>query len=373
MNRASSSYRGPPLSGWRAALGALAIAASHALCAAPASVPIVRPDGTPLKSSRGFSFDKDTRRASSGIACVADKTRQRCLVVFDEGRMAQFATLGADSLEPEGTPVALVTSQGELDAEGAATDGEYFYVVGSHSVKRKDCKSNAASRHLVRFKAAWTAPAASSPQGSQPSLTADRLQQTGGLWELMKRDPYLGQHADGCLGAEAGGTREQQQRRPGLDIEGIATKSGRLYLGFRGPTRKGVVPVYSVDASALFDGTAARPQLSMLDVGSGLGIRDMVAGKSALLLLLGPDDHEPVGESKWRVAEWKDGNAQALHIRPRVLAELDLKDIDFGSRCFKELKPEAMAILEETADRYRIVVLSDGVCDGGAVIFNVPR
>lgn len=361
------------LSGWRAAVGAIVIAASPALTKAQPAVPVVQPEGAPLKSSKGFSFDEETRQSVSGIACAAEGTRRRCLVVFDEGREGQFANLQARSIEPEGNPFTLVASARELDAEGATMVGEHFYVIGSHSVKRKGCKSNVASRSLVRFKARWVAPAASSAaEGKPPSLKVEGLEQTGRLWDLISRDPYLGRHADGCLGAGNGGRPEQMQRRPGLNIEGIAALGDRLYVGFRSPSEAGVVPVYSVAAPALFALNDAKPKLLKIQVGSHLGIRDMVAGKSAILLLLGPDDHDPVGDPKYLVAEWRVDDSVASSTQPKVLAVLDLTGLRFEA-CFKELKPEALSILEETAMGYRIVVLSDGVFDGGPLIFHLSK
>ena len=41
--------------------------------------------------------------------------------------------------------------------------------------------------------------------------------------------------------------------------------------------------------------------------------------------------------------------------------------------CDKELKPEALTLLEETADQYRLLILSDGMCDGGPLAFKIPR
>lgn len=367
MKRACVGVFCGSFAGWRVALGALAAAASCTLSAAPSLSPVVRPEGAPLKSSNPFALGDKARRAVSGIACGSDGSIQNCLVVVDEGGKAQFATLGMDSLEPAGQPIALLASGRELDAEGAATDGQYFYVVGSHSVKRKGCTSNPASRHLVRFKATWTAS-----QGDLPRLKVDGLQDSDKLWSLMQRDAYLGRHIDGCLGSGTGGRPEQMRRRPGLNIEGIAVQEGRLYVGFRGPSEAGMVPVYSVEASALFDGSDAKPRLERLQVGRRVGIRDMVAGANTILLLLGPDDHDVIGPARWWVAEWKPSEAARPPNRPRMLAELDLSNAQFET-CVDAVKPEALSIIETTANAYRIVVLSDGVCDGGALLFNVPR
>ena len=39
----------------------------------------------------------------------------------------------------------------------------------------------------------------------------------------------------------------------------------------------------------------------------------------------------------------------------------------------KELKPEAITVLEESTSAYRVLVLSDGMCDGGPLVFTIAR
>jgi Protein of unknown function (DUF3616) len=338
--------------------------AARASAAAP-TVPFVRPNGEPLRSRIGFPFKEKTRRAASGVACSARNGVQQCLVAFDEGKKAHFAQLGPGTFDPLGVPITLSDSDGELDAEGAATDGEFYYVIGSHSVKRESCASNPASRALTRFKASWPAVA------SEPQPKVQGLQLTDRLWKLINADAYLGRHADGCLG-DGRGPPEQQAKRPGLNIEGLAVKDGRLYVGFRAPSKDGVVPVYSVDSRAVFDESDAKARLARLQVGAGLGIRDMVAGRDAVLLLVGPDDRKPTSSPTWSIAEWPDAELALASSRPRLLAKLDLRNLRF-QQCFEELKPEAIAILDESSAGYRILVLSDGVCDGGALVFDLKK
>ena len=56
----------------------------------------------------------------------------------------------------------------------------------------------------------------------------------------------------------------------------------------------------------------------------------------------------------------------------RALATLDTHRVALRS-CDAELKPEALTVLQETAQGYRVMVLSDGLCDGGALTFTVAR
>jgi hypothetical protein len=352
------------------ALTFLAISAGGGAEAATTGTPVVRPEQLRLAAGPGFDLNEKTRKSVSGIACQPAGGAQPCLFVFDEGVRAQFATLGADGVSPSGRTFQLTGGGKELDAEGAAMDGTYFYVVGSHAAKRNDCKSNPASRYLVRFKVAPAVPAASRAGPAPPEI--QELQETQTLWDLMTRDAFLGRYADGCLGTGTGGRPEQMQRRPGINIEGIASREGRLYFGFRGPSLAGAVPVYSVDSAAVFDGTDAKPQLTHLEAGEHAGIRDLVAGKDALLLLLGPDDQEPVRTLQWRVAEWTPGGPASTPVRLRILGALDLSGVTFAN-CAGSPKPEALTILQETATEYRVAVLSDGVCDGGALIFRLRK
>ena len=126
-----------------------------------ATIPVIKPTSGPWEVGAGFAFDLGkkktlkTRQSVSGIACNLDARQQRvCLLAFDEGVQARYATAADQRLVPDSEAVVLRTASedSELDAEAAATDGRYFYVTGSHSAKRSDCASNPGSRHVIRFR-----------------------------------------------------------------------------------------------------------------------------------------------------------------------------------------------------------------------------
>ncbi|MEP7299748.1 MAG: DUF3616 domain-containing protein, partial [Burkholderiales bacterium] len=240
--------------------------------------------------------------------------------------------------------------------------GDILRLLAAHAVKRGSCKSNPTSHSAVRFRLSAT-------DGPPPQTAVTELVRTTRLWDLMQKDPYLKLHMEGCLGDGAGGTSAQMRSRPGINIEGIAVTGGRLYARFRGPSEDGFVPILSVDAQTLFEGGNAEPKLDRLPVGTRIGIRDMAAANNSILLLLGPDDHEAGAEAVWTVAEWTPGTTAP----PRPLASLDIRRKDIGDACFQAIKPEAIAMLEESASTFRVVVLSDGVCDGGPLIFDLAR
>ena len=178
------------------------------------AIPVVKPTSGPWDSGTGFAFDLGkkktlkTRQSVSGIACNLNAHQQRiCLLAFDEGVEARYATLHDQRLVADPEPVLLraAAAGSELDAEGMATDGRYFYVTGSHSAKRSDCASNPESRHVIRFRLdPATGRALRSPANNPAGALVDYLD-TGRLWDIMQAQPALAAHVGErkCLGPDA--------------------------------------------------------------------------------------------------------------------------------------------------------------------------
>lgn len=363
----------------------LALAMGWGIFALAQPAPSVKPTGGPWASGAGFDFDLGkkkrlkTRQSLSGMACNLDaKQRRICLMAFDEGVQARYAYIGNKELTMDAEAVLLRNSapSSELDAEAAATDGRYFYVTGSHSVKRGDCASNLESRHVIRFSLdPATGRALRSPPGTAAGAMLDYAD-TGRLWAIMQAQPglapFVGERK--CLGSEPPPKEPGLAGQQGVNIEGLAVQAGRLYFGFRGPVTAGGARVLAVDADALFDGGDARPVLTSIALGPHRGIRDMIAVKTGILLLAGPDDSAANKGVGWTVSWWdgKPASSEAAVVTPRLLAALDLSDVKLR-KCDDDIKPEAMTVLEETLHVYKLLVLSDGMCDGGPLAFTVPR
>ncbi|MDB5894162.1 MAG: hypothetical protein JWQ88_1693, partial [Rhodoferax sp.] len=349
---------------------ALAFSLATMAHAAPLAVPRVAPAGGIWPAGDGFAFQgkgKKTRRAVSGIACAPDASNRRvCLLAFDEGVTMRFARIEDRQLRPEGPPLVLGREGDELDAEGAATDGRYFYVTGSHAVKRGDCQANPASQHVLRIARDGRTGMAAAPLA---------VQDGGSLLPLVRSlPPFDGPAMRGaCLG------------EGGIDIEGLAVWRGRLFFGLRGPTGpEGAAYIVSLEADAFFAGSDARPEVRRVVVGAGRGIRDMVAVQDGLLLLAGPDDATAHSGLPWQLLLWRTGSQEtspvvpsspkgpATPVFPQALAELDLSGVKLRG-CDKEAKPEAITVLAETPARYQVLVLSDGLCDGGPMAFDIDR
>lgn len=339
------------------------------------TVPLVRPDSAQWQAGAGFDFalgkkkNLKLRQSVSGISCLSgNHAQQLCLLVFDEGVQARYATLTDGQVQPEREVLQFPGLTGELDAEGAATDGRYVYITGSHSAKRSDCASNPDSRYVIR--------APLNAQRTRVDVAA--AVSTGQLWTLLLDHPELrtlvGENK--CLGTEPAPKAPRMRGQYGLNIEGLAVRDGQLHFGLRGPVPGGQALVFSVPAERLFaTGVAnAAPtpiQLARLDLGAQRGVRDMVAVQDGILLLAGPDDDERNKDAGWVVFWWDGRTGQgATGLRP--LARLDLSQVKLRD-CDSHPKPEAMTVLSANSTSYRLLVLSDGLCDGGALSFTVPR
>lgn len=367
-----SDHRDISLRSFAAGLAAaLVLLASPAQPKEPASI---SPSGGRWDTGQGFSFERKagkTRRSLSGIACPTPASEPRlCLAVFDEGGEARYVSLTDGTALPDSERVVLRSGTTELDAEGAATDGRFYYVTGSHSAKRGDCRSNPDSRHLIRFR---LDPQTGRGQRDGNGGLVD-FQDTDALWRLMARLPGLAQYVgeEMCLGSEPPPGAPGKRGMNGVNIEGLAARDGRLFFGFRGPAVDGQAPILSVDADALFASRDPKPRLSWVSVGQGRAIRDMVAVEDGFLLLVGPDDTGSRQALPFSVMRW-DGREGGEPSQPKPLATLALGKVKLRG-CDEEIKPEAIAVLEDRLHApYRVVIFSDGLCDGGPLGFSIPR
>jgi hypothetical protein len=93
---------------------------------ADADTPKVAPEGPVWSAAAGFYFDEkaDKKRESlSGIACPSTVPRL-CVAAFDEGIEARYVEIDGNRLVPQPDKIVLLPGGKELDAEGAARDGD---------------------------------------------------------------------------------------------------------------------------------------------------------------------------------------------------------------------------------------------------------
>lgn len=208
----------------------------------------------------------------------------------------------------------------EADIEGLASDGDYLWLTGSHSLRRKQPgEGDGVKRTHKRL-------ANVSADGNRYLLARIPLVAQDGSFELCKETGRKGKRRTAALlrGDEHGNQltallKQDEHFGPflaipgkdnGFDIEGIALAGDHILLGLRGPVLRGwaaIVEVAPVDDDepgwlrlAPLDGEGALYRKHFLDL-KGLGIRDLCVDGKDLLILAGPtmDLDGPVTLFRW--------------------------------------------------------------------------
>ncbi len=205
-----------------------------------------------------------------------------------------------------------LADDGEADLEGLAVDDGALWLVGSHALRRsqpKPCGKASAPRESLGLKP------------SQPNRVLL------GRIEIAANGRELVAGSGRCLPITSGRTMLTEalakddllkpflalpSKDNGLDIEGLAVRGKRLFLGLRGPVLRGWALIVHAkwkidgDALALEAGKDDRLyRLHALDLG-GLGIRDLATDPNSddLWILAGPT---MALDGPMRVFRWPDG------------------------------------------------------------------
>lgn len=296
-----------------------------------------------------FAKNSDARSNLSGAACATRAPPFRvCLIVNDEKKYAQFFAIDGTLIRP-GQVIRLVAegAPGNPDAEGAAYDNGYFYVTGSHGRSRNH-----------------------PGQDSTPSYVVFRIPV-----DPRNGEPDFGVSADEVVGVEAsqrlrlairrgdriGDFYEKKLKNNGVNIEGIAVKDGRMYLGLRGPSDDGYGFILSVDADAVFSADAPlKARVDRLKLGASSGIRDLAAVGAGLLVLSGPVNDQQVTPAVhlWIPQRGELRRLGQLSIPPRLA----------------EAKAETLLVLNDTdGEPWRALVMFDGPDNGAPTEYLIPR
>ena len=209
----------------------------------------------------------------------------------------------------------------EADVEGLVYEDGYLWLVGSHSLKRKKPKpqdgAEKAQKQLAQV----------SSDGNRYLLARIPIVERNGTYTLAKEDTQNGKKrtAAQLRGGDQGNDLTETLRGDehlgsflaipgkdnGFDIEGLAVAGERLFVGLRGPVLRGWSVILEV---ALEEGYDQPSTLRLKAIGphdrlyrkhflylGGLGIRDLCAQGSDLLILAGPtmDLDGPVAVFRW--------------------------------------------------------------------------
>jgi len=261
----------------------------------------------------------------------------------------------------------------EVDIEGLDQADGFLWLVGSHSWKRSkpDQEDGAAAairqladtdRQANRFLLAriplddedgLPVPVRKAGARRSQSLRADT--KGNELTRLLRKDRHLAPFI-GLPGKENG-----------FDVEGLAVRGDRVFLGLRGPVLRGWAVVLELRVEGKgkrlelrrVDGPAGkgkRVRKHFLDLG-GLGIRDLCRHGEDLLVLAGPT----MGLSgPVRVLRWRD----ALCSEDACLVPAEALDrvleVPFGDGCDHA---EGLALLDDARHgKPRLLVVHDSPC-----------
>ncbi len=210
----------------------------------------------------------------------------------------------------------------EADLEGLVYEDGYLWLVGSHSLKRKKPKlkdgAEKAQKQLAKV----------GSDGNRYLLARIPLVESDGTYTLTKEDTRNGKKrtaaqlhgndqsndlTEALRGDEhLGSFLAIPGKDNGFDIEGLAVAGERLFMGLRGPVLRGWAVILEVE---LKEDNEQPSTLRLKAIGpndrlyrkhflhlGGLGIRDLCAQGSDLLILAGPtmDLDGPVTIFRWR-------------------------------------------------------------------------
>ena len=270
----------------------------------------------------------------------------------------------------------------ELDIEGLDIDGSKLWLVGSHTWTRGNPKKAAKKRDDPRKALADVSPNPNRQVLACLPLTthdgpdavprvgkgsrypvADGLarlrigKKRGTLTKLLAKDELLGRFVD------------LPAKENGFDIEGLAAKGERLFLGLRGPVLRGYAMVLELEVRADGQGELElRPmgdgdelyRKHVLHLG-GNGIRDLHRHGDDLLILAGPTAAISGSCYVWRWRGAFDTKQAAFLPEPDAGQDgeeplrriLQLPVGDGGDH------PEGMALLSEGAAAMELLVVYD--------------
>lgn len=280
-----------------------------------------------------------------------------CLMVSNETRCAQIGMLTKNPWNLRaGKEIPLIPKQGtdecDFEAVAASQEESCFFVLGSHGVAKKRGKPRPEQEALFHIPAD---PATKLPDPEKPGAIRS-VSLTGWLRKVPQIAPYVG----------------QPLQRNGLNLEGLAYKAGKLFIGCRGPNLDGNAPVLEVSSEALFKTapmTWPQPVVHLLPLGVGKGIRELTAVSDGFIVLSGCSGSE--GSSDFKIPQFYDGDLafNLFFWKPGATPELE----KIGQIPITKGKAEGVLVLEETPEKITVMILYDGSYNGAPHLFTLGR
>jgi Protein of unknown function (DUF3616) len=194
----------------------------------------------------------------------------------------------------------------EIDIEGMDFSSNYLWLVGSHSTKRKKAKGQDPEKDIQRLAQIETdvnryllaripmkdgslCESMNDPENPKIQLTAGSIQrtETGNLLtDALKDDSHLGLYLSVPV----------PSKENGFDIEGLAVRGDRIFLGLRGPVLRGWAIILEIEVEETQAGVLRLKAVGesgklykkhFVDL-NGLGVRELCFNGEDLIILAGP-------------------------------------------------------------------------------------
>ncbi|TDN87416.1 uncharacterized protein DUF3616 [Salegentibacter sp. 24] len=266
------------------------------------------------EASRAELLDKNIRDGVSSIAC----TGKYLWVAGDENISIQRLEILQDGSYGKACNyflkdfIDLPSEDDEADVEGMDVYGNYLWIVGSHSYKRKKvkpesedaeaqierlCKTKLGPNRnllaripIIKNEAGEFTLMKECPDPSNPKkiLSARKLKHSKKKWSQLTKKLIDDRHIGSFIGIPG--------KDNGFDIEGLAVLENRIFLGLRGPVLRGWAIIIEIELKE------TEPHLLELKKNKktgkylkkhfinlhGMGIRELVHQGKDLLVLAGP-------------------------------------------------------------------------------------
>lgn len=309
------------------------------------------PSGAPVSLS-GFIEDADL----SGLA----KAGNLVLVGSDEAVSIQLGTLDDSSgVIRFSSQIPLAPGKkkkdggGEIDMEGVcyAAGEKAFYVTGSHGLGKKKGDVQALRFGIYRIPC--------DPENG--TIVTEQISRSSLL-------PWLESSV------EFKSFVRQPLQQNGFNIEGLAYAGGYLYFGVRAPVVEGRAFIIEVKADELFrgQGTGISPRVYPISLGADTGIREIAAVQGGFLILSGNAGAEASKQFPQTTARKPDADFSLSFVPSPHPGEIG-QPLNLGSVSAPGGKAEGLLVLEDGAEQLKVIVLHDGLPQGGAVGYTIQR
>lgn len=261
-----------------------------------------------------LKLEKDNKLLENMSAAV--KVGEHIFLASDEKTFVSRVSKISDNTYGEHKPfelrekISLPLPEGEddeIDMEGFDYDGKYLWLVGSHSTKRKkvshkpeeEAKDIKKLRTIVLESNRYILARVPVVDGE---LVKEDDNNVASQLACDKVDNKLSSTSNDLIKAlEEDDHIKDFLKIPskdnGFDIEGLAVRKGKVFLGLRGPVLRGIAIVLEIE---LKEDPADKTLLKLKDFGegkkykkhfldlNGLGVRDLCAIGDDLYVLAGP-------------------------------------------------------------------------------------